>query len=140
VRPAESLPLYRALADAIAASAVASVHGVYRGGLGIHLAMVAMGGNLGMALDLAAVPAEPALRPDRLLFSESAGRFIVTVDPRQRARFEELLAGSIFACIGEVTAAPQIVIDYGGTSSRRILSVSLKELKHAWKAPFGDLR
>jgi phosphoribosylformylglycinamidine synthase len=102
--------------------------------------MVAMGGNLGMALDLAAVPAEPALRPDRLLFSESAGRFIVTVDPRQKARFEGLLAGSVFACIGEVTAAPQIVIDCGGASGRRILSVPLKELKRAWKAPFGDLR
>jgi phosphoribosylformylglycinamidine synthase len=140
VRSGESLPLYRALAAAIAASAVASVHGVYRGGLGVHLAMVAMGGNLGMTLDLAAVPAEPALRPDRLLFSESPGRFIVTVDPRQKEHFEELLAGCVFARVGEVTAALQIVIDCGGVSGRRILSVPLKELKRAWKAPFGDLR
>ncbi len=140
VRPAESRALYRALAAAIEASAVASVHGVYRGGLGVHLALVAMGGNLGMALDLAAVPAEPALRPDRLLFSESAGRFVVTVDPRRKEHFEGLLAGCVFACVGEVTAAPQLVLDYARTPKRRILSVALKELKSAWKAPFGDLR
>ncbi|HSM75813.1 MAG TPA: AIR synthase-related protein, partial [Desulfobacterales bacterium] len=118
----------------------ASGHGVDRGGLGVHVAMVAMGGTLGMTLDLAAVPAEPALRPDRLLFSETPGRFIVTVDPRQKDHFEGLLAGCVFARVGEVTAAPQIVIDYGATPSRRILSVPLEEVKHAWKAPFGDLR
>ena len=35
---------------------VASVHGVYRGGLGVHLALVAMGGGLGMTVDLGDVP------------------------------------------------------------------------------------
>ena len=48
VRSAEFMPLYRALSRAIAAGLAASVHGVYRGGLGVHLAMVAMGGGLGM--------------------------------------------------------------------------------------------
>jgi phosphoribosylformylglycinamidine synthase len=102
--------------------------------------MVAMGGNLGMVLDLAAVPAEADLRPDRLLFSESAGRFIVTVDPQHKAHFEERLTGCVYACVGEVTAAPELVFDHAGAPNRRILSVPLKELKRAWKAPFGDLR
>lgn len=139
VRPKESLALYRALATAIQAEAVASVHGIYRGGLGVHLAMVAMGGNLGLAVDLAAVPVEAALRPDRLLFSESAGRFIVTIDPEQKAHFEGLLQGNAFACVGEITKAPQLVLDHSGQPDRHILSVAVKDLRNAWKAPFGEL-
>jgi len=41
VRPNEFLPLYRNLARAIANELVASIRGIYRGGLGVHLAMVA---------------------------------------------------------------------------------------------------
>ena len=44
------------MAKAIDQELVASAHGVYRGGLGVHLALVAMGGNLGMDLDLAIGP------------------------------------------------------------------------------------
>ena len=46
VRPSEFLPAYRALHRAISQELVASVHGVYKGGLGVHLALVAMGGSL----------------------------------------------------------------------------------------------
>ena len=44
VRTAEFSPIYRAVNRAVEQGLVASVHGVYRGGLGVHLAMVAMGG------------------------------------------------------------------------------------------------
>ena len=39
---------YRALAQAIGQGLVASCHGIYRGGLGVHLAMKAMAGELGL--------------------------------------------------------------------------------------------
>ena len=71
--------MYRALSSAIENRLVASCHGIYSGGLGVHLAMVAMAGNLGMAIDLSRLPLEEPLRDDQALFSESAGRFIVTV-------------------------------------------------------------
>ena len=46
------LPAYNALFAAIRQGLVASAHGIYRGGLGVHLAMIAMGGNLGLDIDL----------------------------------------------------------------------------------------
>ena len=132
--------LYRALTSAIEGELAASVHGVYRGGLGVHLAMVAMGGNLGMEIGLDGVPtaeAEANHRDDTLLFSESAGRFIVTVDPENRARFEKILEGLPFACVGQVTEKPELVVK--GTHGRTIIAVSVPRLKDAWKSPFGDL-
>ncbi len=46
VFPDEFAVLYRALGNAIDKELVASAHGIFRGGLGVHLAMVSMGGNL----------------------------------------------------------------------------------------------
>jgi phosphoribosylformylglycinamidine synthase len=130
-------PLYQALAAAIGAKLCASVHGIYRGGLGVHLAMVAMGGGLGITIELAKVPRNDVERDDRILFSESAGRFIVTIDPTKRSLFESYFNGLPLACIGKVTEKARLKIS--GIASQTILDVSLADLKNAWKGPFGDL-
>jgi phosphoribosylformylglycinamidine synthase len=127
----------RALARAIAEGLTASVHGVYRGGLGVHLALVAIGGRRGMVLDLARVPAEDVRRDDRLLYSESAGRFIITVDPRQREAFETLFEAMPLACIGNVTEETAFVLK--GTDGREIAHIDVPALASAWQKPFGDL-
>ena len=81
VEPEQFLALYRAVERAIAEGLVASCRGIYRGGLAIHAAMTAMGGQLGMTIDLGKIPGSDAadIRDDQLLFSESCGRFLVTV-------------------------------------------------------------
>ncbi len=137
VRPDEFIPLYQNLTAAIKKELVASAHGVYRGGLGVHLAMVAMGGNLGLEVDLAKVPSKQIGRDDTLLFSESAGRFIVTVDPARREAFENSFKGSGWACVGAVTEQPDLVIR--GLAQQTLLAVPVKDLKAAWKKTFGDL-
>ena len=45
VKLEEALPLYQALEQSTRAEILASVHGIYRGGLGVHLALMAMAGN-----------------------------------------------------------------------------------------------
>ena len=137
VRTADFLPLYRNVKCAIENDLVASAHGVYRGGLAVHLAKVAMGGNLGMHVNLGQVPKRDVERADVLLFSESAGRFIVTVDPVKRAAFEELFKGLPCGYIGTVTEAPDFIVQ--GIESDVIIRVPLAELKVAWKKTFGEL-
>ena len=138
VRPEAQRQNYRELSRAIANEWVASAHGIYRGGLAVHLAMVAMGGNLGLNIDLNRVPADDEIqRNDQLLFSESAGRFIVTVDPARRQLFEEALDGADFTCIGEVTEQAELKIQ--GLNGNTILTVPVADLKSAWKATFGNL-
>ena len=137
VRTGETVPAYAALAAAISRGLAASVHGVYRGGLGVHLAMVAMGGRLGMTIDLAEIPREEVDRADTLLFSESAGRFIVTVPHGACAEFEKALAGTPAACVGRVTETPDLVM--AGLDGGLLLSLPVADLKAAWKGTFGDL-
>jgi phosphoribosylformylglycinamidine synthase len=129
--------LYQSLTHAIDHELVASAHGVYRGGLGVHLAMVAMGGNLGLEVDLAKVPTDQAERDDVLLFSESPGRFIVTVDPENREDFEEIFKSHACVWAGTVTESPDFTIK--GIDGRTLVSRPVEELKRAWKKPFGDL-
>ena len=132
-----NLRLYRALSQAIQHNLVASAHGIYRGGLGIHLAMVAMAGNLGLRVNLGRVPVFDVTSDAVILFAESAGRFIVTVSPEDRAAFETHLDGLPAECIGEVQAEPELQIDSGAGPT--LLTATVEELKIAWKTPFGDL-
>ncbi|MGB5158100.1 AIR synthase-related protein [Desulfobacterium sp. N47] len=137
VFPNQFIKLYRALCDAIEKGLVASAHGIYRGGLGVHLAMVAMGGELGLKADLACVPTDGADRVDSILFSESAGRILVTVAPENKNIFENIFDGLIFACIGKITENRDFVLN--GQNNKNIVSISVDALKKVWKQPFGDL-
>jgi phosphoribosylformylglycinamidine synthase len=137
VRSGEFGALYQAISEAVAQGLVASVHGVYRGGLGVHLSMVAMGGGLGMQVDLRKIPAEAVRRNDTLLFSESAGRFIVTVAPHRKAEFEAAFPALPFACIGTVMDDAHLKVE--GLQGDTAISLPVSELKAAWKSPFGQL-
>ncbi len=137
VLPDKFTALYRALCHAIDKELIASAHGIFRGGLGIHLAMVAMSGNLGMDIDLSLVPTEQVRRNDSILFSESAGRFLVTIAPENRKVFEKIFKGHVFAYIGDVTESSELIIN--GTDKRTIICTSVSDLKSFWKKPFGEL-
>ncbi|MFC1885488.1 AIR synthase-related protein [Thermodesulfobacteriota bacterium] len=138
VFPGEFLKLYAALGLAVKTELVASIHGIYRGGLGVHLALTAMAGDLGMSVDLAEVPVEGFVkRDDVILFSESPGRFIVTIDPANKNRFEEILNGLPFACIGEVGEASDLIVR--GTDNSVIVGAGVDILKQCWKETFKDL-
>jgi phosphoribosylformylglycinamidine synthase len=137
VRLEEVLPLYRALEESIGAELIASAHGIYRGGLAVHLALVAMAGGLGLDVQLAKVPVEGVKRDDILLYSESAGRFIVTVAEEDRAQFEQRFKGLPCACFGRVTKGKKLKIQ--GLSGKVLFNLGLQQLKTAWKKTFANL-
>ncbi len=137
VRAADFLPLYRAIAALVREERIASLHGVYRGGLAVHLALIAMAGGLGLRVETRDVPAEGIRRLDTLLFSESAGRFLFTAAPERRNEIEARLQGLPVACIGEVLREPRLEIR--GLEGNVALAVSLEDLRAAWKRPFGHL-
>ncbi|MFH2098011.1 MAG: AIR synthase-related protein, partial [Pseudomonadota bacterium] len=137
VTPGAFLTRYRALHRAISVGLCAGVHGLYRGGLGVHLALAAMAGGLGISADLSRVPRKGADRDDTILFSESAGRFLVFVAPENQKAFEGRFGGMPFARIGEVTAEP--VLSVTGLSGAVLIQKPLAELSTAWKSTFGGL-
>jgi len=136
VRHERFMKTYRALHRAIARGLIASAHGIYRGGLGVHLAMIAMGGNHGLSVDIARVFSDDPLRTDHLLFSETPGRFLVSLAPENARAFESLFEPGQFACIGEVTDTAVLNVCRGSNS---FISVPVSDLKSAWKMPFGGL-
>jgi phosphoribosylformylglycinamidine synthase len=133
----KGLPLYNALYQAIQDGLVASCHAVGRGGLGVHLALSAMGGNSGMDIDLRSVPVEKSLSNTRMFYSESAGRFIVTIDPKKRGAFEDIMDGLDYACIGRVMDVDTLQVS--GVDGEIIINERIGDLKDAWKEPFGGL-
>jgi len=131
------IPLYNALYQAIQEGLVASCHAVGRGGLGVHLALSAIGGNLGLDIDLGSIPVKERLSNTRLLYSESAGRFIVTIDPKKRGAFEDMMDRLDYACIGRVSDADTLQVL--GIDGEIIISEKIGDLKDTWKEPFGGL-
>jgi phosphoribosylformylglycinamidine synthase subunit PurSL len=129
--PKSIQPIYRALEQAVAAGLTASCHGIYRGGLAVHAALMTFASGLGLTLDLAKVPQSGDLRPDQLLFSESCGRFLVTVSPSQRPAFEKRFENLACALVGEVTADPRLVIL--GKEEKILVAEGVAGLKQSWK-------
>jgi phosphoribosylformylglycinamidine synthase len=137
VHPDEVWPHYLALHRAIDAGLVASCHAVSRGGLGVHLAMVAMGGEVGVEIELPLVPAAYGLTPTQILYSESAGRFILTVAPEKRKQFEKIFSGMRIDRIGVLTEATSFIIR--NDEGEAFLQEDTLALKDSWLGPFGDL-
>jgi phosphoribosylformylglycinamidine synthase len=133
----EVWPLYLALHQAIQEGRVASCHALYRGGLAVHLALTAMAGGLGLEADLSRIPAAPGLSPAQLLYSESCGRFLVTVSPENEERFQEIFSGMKVSGIGRMTESSAFVIR--DAQGRPVVKEDVRELKEIWKRPFGDL-
>ena len=128
-----NLTRYRALTRAIGRGLAASAHDLSDAGLGTALAETALAGGLGMEIELAAVVREGVDRDDFLLFSESAGRFVVTVKPDDAGAFEEVMAGTVYARVGRVTEQRRLVIR--GLSGAVVIDCPLDDLQESLAAP-----
>ncbi|HIE44091.1 MAG TPA: phosphoribosylformylglycinamidine synthase, partial [Candidatus Omnitrophica bacterium] len=102
VRARNAIKLYKALSKAISEGLVASCHGCYRGGLAIALAQTSFAGGYGLSINLASVPRENLHDEDRILYSESASRFVATVPPKHEKDFKKIMKGNDFGLVGEV--------------------------------------
>jgi phosphoribosylformylglycinamidine synthase len=71
------------------------------GGLATALRNTAMAGELGIEFDSRKVKMENSMLLNDMLYSETEGRFLVTINPKDRQRFEDIFKGK-HNCIGEV--------------------------------------
>jgi phosphoribosylformylglycinamidine synthase len=127
----ETRPLYGALAAALGERRVRSAATPALGGLALALARSALAGELGAELDLDLAPDLAALPADVALFSESNGRFVVTVAESDSTEFERKLAPNACVRLGTVTARPRLSLRHRG---RTIVDVELDALRGAFTA------
>ncbi len=136
VDAAQNLARYRTVAQAIEDELLQSCHCPARGGLAVALARSALGGRLGLELDLDRAPDLAELSTAAALFSESCGRLLVTVAPDNAPALETLLAPGSFARLGTVTADPLLHLRHHGST---VVRCALDQIERRWKETFDAL-
>ncbi len=125
---------FQAMEKAIRSGIIRSCHDISDGGLGCCLAESAFAGDVGVEVDLNAVPSEGVFRDDMLLFSESASRFVATVREGDLAVFEKIFKSVPFGVIGKVRSEKALRIV--GLRGDVIIDTDINYLKKAWQEPF----
>lgn len=110
----KAVEMYRTFYLAVRKGLLASAMSVSIGGLGAALGKMVVASKLGLDVDLRNVDCgnlTEELKTDRdrvdseekLLFSETQSRIVVTINPTKRERFEALFRGHSISLIGRVT-------------------------------------
>ncbi len=91
------------------------------------LAETAFAGGFGMEANLRKIPQSNFTRNDFILFSESQSRFVVTIDPKKKKAFEELLGDAVYGEIGVVTEGE--ILHIIGLHNKTIIEANISTLR-----------
>lgn len=127
----ENFACYNRLAAAIVNRLPESVKTPSMGGFGVALAWMAFGSELGIEVDLDLIPTSGEVDLWGQLFSESTGRFLVTVKEENAGSFEEAMEGTPVARIGTVNNSGRLTVTSGGAT---VVDADVMELKMAWQS------
>lgn len=130
---ATNAALYRACYEAIHEGMILSCHDVSDGGMLCALAECMIAGRKGAALDVSKLSLSQM--PGGLidfLFNEAPGRFVVTVRPDQRMRFEALFAQPGCVALGQVTEDTVMKLQTGTGDG---IEIEIEQMVRAWKTP-----
>ena len=103
---------YEAVFKASQQGLITACHDCSDGGLGVALAEMCIGGRLGAKVELDSVPVCGNMNVTGVLYSESASRLVVSVNPADREAFEALFAGQVIGQVGKVSDTPKLIIEY----------------------------
>ncbi len=109
IRIEENARLYKAFSDATEEGLLSSAHDISDGGIAVAFAECALGMTIGAELDLSQISATTE-KESALLFSESAGRFIVSVPIENVDKFEKIMHGTAFRKVGRVRGDKRFLI------------------------------
>ena len=120
----KNLKTYLALEKAIQKELLASSLSVTSGGLGIALAKACVGGNVGCNISISQI-APKALSIDAKLFSESQGRILISVSPKNVKEFEKIMKKSSYTKLGKVTKDKKVIV---AESKKRVIETNVEKL------------
>jgi len=132
-----SMDVYRTMFMAAQKGLLESAKVCSKGGLAVALSLSSFAGGLGARADLRHLPndirADAKHRDIRLLYSESASRFVVSVAPGNAAAFEKLMKTRA-SRVGAV--APKLLA-ITGSDGRPLLHEDAADLKRSWQSKFS---
>ena len=114
---------------------IASCHDISEGGIGVCLSEMAIGGDLGVLVDLKNIGKN--LRSDIKLFSESNDRWIIEVKKEKEIDFLKLLnkEKNPYRKLGWVKGKRLIIND----GKNKIIDLKVEELRYIWKKTIWDI-
>jgi phosphoribosylformylglycinamidine synthase subunit PurSL len=114
---------------------IASAISIHRGGLITALSKTAMSGMHGIEIDLNKLKTNIE-RNDFILFSESQGRILLTINPEKQKEFEELMKENEFYLIGKVREDEKFIVK--GINEKKIIELNVNEMLEAYKKTFKE--
>ena len=133
VNALKNMKIYRLLHKAIRKGIVASAIPLNKGGLAVGLAKGAMAGKLGVRADLSKIKGK-VNKAMTAFFSESMGRIIVTISPKNQKQFESLFSESAVSLIGNITENSGIDIRF----NTAVIKTSVSEALFNYRIKFAD--
>ena len=129
---------YMAYHRAVQKGIIKSGHDVSEGGLAVALAESAIAGKIGATVDLSCFKDE-GLDYYEILFSESAGRILFTVDPSDEDILLETMKGLPLHRIGRVgdRNTPNLIIT--DTKDRTLANIDILNLEYNYRKPLFDV-
>jgi phosphoribosylformylglycinamidine synthase II len=124
--------LYRAFERALKDDLIASSISVERGGLAVALAKSAIAGMRGVHVDMNCLG---DYCNDVLLFSETQGRILVSVDPKKKQRFESIFTDIHCYALGTVTDDRIISVS---NAEETVISMTVDNAYDAYHSTFRD--
>lgn len=129
----KNLKIYKTYAKAVTAGLISSGIGINRGGLAVALSKTAIAGGMGVEINISELPGKFIFDSEGL-FSESSGRILLTIDPKNKSKFESLMKGIKYAEIGKVTDNENIRVK--GKENNMIIDQSLEKTTTAYRKRF----
>jgi len=126
--------LYWSFYKCIKKSLIASSISIERGGVSIALAKCALGGDHGVEVEIDKLT-KKNLSPESVLFSETQGRMLVTVSPKNKKIFERQMKNVNCILIGRVSREKDFSIK---VQNKYIVKSNTSDLLHAYKSTFKN--
>src|SRR5262249_29670688 len=118
----------KSLHRAIHKGVIRSCHDLSEGGLGVALAEMCLAGNLGAQIKISEHVSSAAS-----LFSESASRWLIEVEPKHLSQVKEIFSGTAAVELGRVQKQPALNVE----AKKKILRMPVSEINQDWHS-FSD--
>ena len=132
--PVKNLKIYKIYAKAIEKGFISAGIGINRGGLAVAVAKMSMAGMLGAEINLKKLPGKFTF-DSQALFSESTGRILLTIDPKKKKEFENLMKNIEFAEIGKIIDQ---TIKITGKDRRILVDTATDKVLENYRKKFKD--
>lgn len=130
----KNLRLYKEFYSAVQKELISSAISVGCGGIAVALAKKAMAGKMGVEISLKGITDN--LRNDATLFSESQGRIVVSINPKNKLKFEKLFVHIPHFLIGKAREDNKFLIkSYEG---KEIVNTDTDILLKSYRSTFSN--